>query len=44
MHRIALNDIVHVGEGLERAECVMTTRSGDLFMPCKQGGISIVRA
>jgi sugar lactone lactonase YvrE len=39
-----LNDIVHVGEGLERAECVMTTRSGDLFMPCKRGGISIVRA
>lgn len=44
MQKVALNDIVHVGEGLDRAECVMTTRSGDLFMPCKRGGISVVRA
>jgi sugar lactone lactonase YvrE len=44
MERLALGDLTYVGEGLDRPECVMTTRSGDLFMPNKQGGISIVRA
>jgi sugar lactone lactonase YvrE len=44
MQRIALHDLAFVGEGLERPECVMTTRSGDIFMPYKRGGVSIVRA
>jgi sugar lactone lactonase YvrE len=36
--------LTYVGEGLARAECVMATRSGDLFMPDKRGGVSVVRA
>ena len=41
---VPLSDITFVGEGLQRCECVMTTRSGDLFMPDKRGGVSILRA
>lgn len=41
---VPLSGIAFVGEGLQRAECVMTTRSGDLFMPDKRGGVSILRA
>lgn len=41
---VPLSDIRFVGEGLQRAECVMTTRSGDLFVPDKRGGVSILRA
>jgi len=44
MGAISLQDLTFVGDDLERAECVMTTRSGDLFVPDKRGGISIVRA
>jgi hypothetical protein len=38
------DDIAFVGDDLQRCECVMTTRSGDLFMPDKRGGVSILRA
>lgn len=41
---VPLSEIGFTGEGLQRAECVMTTRSGDLFMPDKRGGVSILRA
>jgi sugar lactone lactonase YvrE len=44
MFKIGLEEIDFVGEGLQRCECVMTTRSGDLFTPDKRGGVSIVRA
>ncbi|TCR64050.1 sugar lactone lactonase YvrE [Bosea sp. BK604] len=44
MQRLELSDLDYVGDGLDRPECVMTTRSGDMFTPNKQGGISIVRA
>lgn len=41
---VSLTDIDFVGDDLQRCECVMTTRSGDLFMPDKRGGVSILRA
>lgn len=44
MKQLALSDVEFVGDDLDRAECVMTTRSGDLYVPDKRGGISIVRA
>ncbi|MGW9331734.1 SMP-30/gluconolactonase/LRE family protein [Bosea sp. NPDC055594] len=36
--------LAYVGEDLSRAECVMATRSGDLFMPDKRGGIAVIRS
>jgi sugar lactone lactonase YvrE len=36
--------LAYAGEGLSRPECVMATRSGDLFMPDKRGGIAVIRA
>jgi sugar lactone lactonase YvrE len=44
MFKVGLEEIDFVGEGLQRCECVLTTRSGDLFTPDKRGGVSIVRA
>jgi sugar lactone lactonase YvrE len=44
MFKVGLKDIDFIGEGLQRCECVLTTRSGDLFAPDKRGGVSIVRA
>jgi SMP-30/Gluconolactonase/LRE-like region len=43
MMAISLNDVEFVGSGLARPECVLTTRSGDLFVSDKRGGVSIVR-
>ena len=44
MFSLAVEDLAFVGENLERPETVLATRSGDIFMPDKRGGISIVRA
>lgn len=44
MFSVELSDLAFLGENLSRPECVMSTRSGDLFMPDKRGGISVVRA
>src|SRR3954453_2497027 len=44
MGAISLQDLTFVGDDLARAEFVMTTRSGDLFVPDTRAGISIVRA
>jgi sugar lactone lactonase YvrE len=44
VQRLELRDLEFVGSDLDRPECVMATRSGDLFVPDKRGGISIVRA
>jgi sugar lactone lactonase YvrE len=44
VQRLQLSDLDYVGTDLDRPECVMTTRSGDAFVPDKRGGISIVRA
>ncbi|WGF88129.1 SMP-30/gluconolactonase/LRE family protein [Marinivivus vitaminiproducens] len=42
--RLDLSDVAFVGDSLDRPECVMTTRSGDLFVPNKRGGVSVIRA
>ena len=44
MLTLAVEDLEYVGEQLERPETVLATRSGDIFMPDKRGGISVVRA
>ena len=33
-------DVIYVGSGLSRPECVLTTRSGDLFVSDNRGGVS----
>ncbi|MFW6076312.1 MAG: SMP-30/gluconolactonase/LRE family protein [Hyphomicrobiales bacterium] len=40
---VDLNDLERVGSGLARPECVLTTRSGDLFVSDKRGGVSVIR-
>lgn len=42
MFSITPDDISQLGDGLQRCECVMTTRSGHAFMPDKRGGIAIL--
>ncbi len=44
MFTVSPEDIDFIGDGLERGECVLATRSGDLFLPDRRGGISIIRA
>lgn len=44
MFSVDTSALAYAGEGLSRAECVMATRSGDLFVPDKRGGIAVVRA
>jgi len=39
---ISLNDVTFIGSGLARPECVMATRSGELYMPDKRGGVAIL--
>jgi sugar lactone lactonase YvrE len=43
MMSISLGNVGFIGEGLARPECVLTTRSGDLFASDKRGGVSIIR-
>ena len=44
MFSVDLSDLTYLGENLSRPECVLSTRSGDIFIPDKRGGISDVRA
>ncbi|WP_050470117.1 SMP-30/gluconolactonase/LRE family protein [Herbaspirillum chlorophenolicum] len=44
MLNLSVDDIAFVGEDIQRGECVLATRSGDLFLPDKRGGVNIVRA
>ncbi|UFN51460.1 SMP-30/gluconolactonase/LRE family protein [Roseomonas sp. OT10] len=44
MRMLTPDGISFVGQDLNRAECVMTTRSGDLFVPDGRGGISVIAA
>lgn len=37
---IPLDSIDHVGAGLQRPECVLTTRAGDLFVSDRRGGVT----
>ena len=39
---VDLNDLERVGSNLARPECVLTTRSGDLFVSDKRGGVSVI--
>ena len=39
---ISLDSIAHVGTGLERPECVIATRKGDLYVSDKRGGVTRV--
>ena len=41
---IALDAIAFVGQGLERPECVLATRSGDLYTADWRGGVAHLRA
>ncbi|APW39312.1 hypothetical protein RD110_20565 [Rhodoferax koreense] len=44
MFKVSAEDIDFIGEDLDRGECVLATRSGDLFLPDRRGGISIIRS
>jgi sugar lactone lactonase YvrE len=41
--RLTTDGIVPVGSGLHRPECVLTTRSGDLYVSDELGGIAHIR-
>lgn len=43
MLSLSPDDIEFIGNDIERGECVLATRSGDLFLPDRRGGINIVR-
>src|SRR3954454_20641712 len=40
---IDLNGLQFIGEGLSRPECVLATRSGDIFAADTRGGVSMIR-
>jgi sugar lactone lactonase YvrE len=40
---IDLRQLRFIGEGLSRPECVLATRSGDLFVSDTRGGVSMIR-
>lgn len=42
--RVALSALEAHGAGLNRPECVVPTRSGDVFVPEWPGGVTVVRA
>jgi len=42
MNPIGLQDVTFIGTGLARPECVLATRSGELYMPDKRGGVAIL--
>lgn len=43
MFTLSLNDISTVGQGMQRPECVLATRSGDIFCSDSRGGYNIVK-
>ena len=40
---VVLDDLGFVGNGLDRPECVLTTRAGSLFVPDRRGGVTAIR-
>lgn len=36
------DDVDFIGNDIERGECVLATKSGDLFLPDRRGGVNIV--
>lgn len=43
MFTLSLSDISTLGQGMQRPECVLATRSGDLFCSDSRGGYNIVK-
>jgi len=43
MFKLTLNDISVIGSGMQRPECVLATKSGDLFCSDGRGGYNIVK-
>lgn len=41
---VAMSQVRSVGRGLQRPECVLTTRSGDLFVSDSRGGVTVLKA
>lgn len=44
MFELSLGDITTLGSGMQRPECVLATKSGDLFCSDSRGGYDIVKA
>jgi sugar lactone lactonase YvrE len=44
MFTVSPDDVEFIGDDIERGECVLATKSGDLFLPDRRGGVNIVRA
>lgn len=43
MFKLSLDDISAVGQGMQRPECVLATKSGDLFCSDSRGGYNIIK-
>jgi hypothetical protein len=43
MFKLTLADISTIGSGMQRPECVLTTKSGTLFCSDSRGGYNIIR-
>ena len=43
MFTLTLDDISTIGQGMQRPECVLATKSGDLFCSDSRGGYNIVK-
>ena len=37
-------DLTFIGNDIERGECILATKSGELFLPDRRGGVNIVHA
>jgi sugar lactone lactonase YvrE len=44
MFALTLDDISTIGQGMQRPECVLATKSGDLFCSDSRGGYNIVKS
>ncbi len=44
MFKIAPDDVQFIADNLSRPECVLTTRSGDIFVSDARGGVSVIKA
>lgn len=43
MFKLSLSDITTLGNGMQRPECVLATKSGDLFCSDSRGGYNIIK-
>jgi len=42
MNPVSLQDVRFIGAGLARPECVIATRSGELYVPDRRGGVTML--